>query len=82
MNLEKLWVEVQAVMRESADGMTAVELAAHWDVGLSVVRLRLRKLIDAGKVHCAGRRWSETIDGRPVRVPVYQVSDLTKEAKR
>ena len=59
-----------------AEGVSVEDLSEVLGVGSQSVRKRLKAATKAGRIECAGKRSSRTIDGRQCFVPVYRLCDV------
>ena len=74
ISVEDWLAEVRRVCGTDPEGMTASEMAAIADVKAATMRRNNRKLMDAGKCVCCGRKSFIGIDGIPRRVPAYRMT--------
>ncbi|MFA5650708.1 MAG: hypothetical protein WC914_06165 [Proteiniphilum sp.] len=72
-SFDEVLSSVKELSDDNADGFSIAEMAESLGMGDNWCRQKIRALIKAGKVICAGKKMSTTIDGRTCRVPVYRV---------
>lgn len=67
-------ISVTNYARDNEDGFTSRELAEKFGLTQSWAQSQLRKLQRTGKLVCIGSRYTEGVDGRPARSPVYKLT--------
>jgi len=69
---EELWVELNKIATESAEGATVAELAEQLHLSRKVVRDRL-SVAKARGMLAIGRRTVQSLDGRQMWSPCYKI---------
>ena len=71
---DKLEQSLKGLRKDCPDGFTTHEFGRAMGWGSQTARIRLRELIEAGKVRFAGDRPTKRMDGRNTTAPVYALS--------
>lgn len=69
--LDDLLREIGRLERKNPEGWTIQEMSDHTGLSTNLCRDRMRRLINAGKAFCNGRKMVMAIDGTERYAPVY-----------
>ncbi len=72
--------ELDRVTRESDDGLTVPELAVKFGHSTQWVRQNLLQPANAAGRLVLGRKQTTSIDGKPIRTPVYRLKKAKEKA--
>lgn len=73
----EILAEIERLDSRNPDGFSVEEMQNQFGKGRAWCRNRLKRLIQAGKADCTGKKMVPAIDGMLRAVPVYKIKSNT-----
>jgi len=70
-SMDEIIIEINRIQEKNTEGFTTKNLMDSTGHSRNWCNEKIRALMEVGKIECAGRVRSFTIDGRSCQVPVY-----------